>query len=277
MGNTKKTSSAFRLFENRRQYPRLRLSNLPVKVTGAGGNSLKATIHDISPDGAQIRYMISDGLNLFVDEKAQVQDIKTIKFIIEFTLAYKGEKINVKLQARPVYIRTVSQRVMAAGILFMDSDLTELKKVSDYLFYQLEMSYTNSGNWDIGGFKAEKKNKPENVQPAPREDTHNVKNTPSQEKNETTPEPERAAQETRDTTPEPGRAAQETKETTPEPERAAQETKKISPEQPANIDPGLLHAEIRRLASSQKILLETIRRLDDRILKIEQTLFKKPE
>ena len=146
----KENVSTYKLFENRRKYPRLRLNNLPVKVTGAGGRTLKATLHDISPDGAQIRYMISEGLNLFQDNKNQTKDIKSITCLLEFILTCRGEKIHIKLQARPVYIRTISQGVIATGILFMNDDLVELKKVSDYLFYQLERSYSdieNRGPW----------------------------------------------------------------------------------------------------------------------------------
>lgn len=234
MERTKKISSAFRLFENRRKYPRIRVNNLPVKVTGAGGKILKATFHDISPDGAQVRYLISEGMNLFVDEKARAEEIKSVRCTIEFVLAYRGENISVKLHARPVYLRTVSQRVISTGLLFVDNDLAELKKVSDFLFYRLELSYSNIENRGESDVIAKPPGETVNTLPAPQAEI-----------------PQAAG-------------------------AVLPEAKAAASGQP-KIDMEFLHTEIRRLASGQKILLENIRRLDDRMHKIEQTLFKPPE
>lgn len=242
MERSKRTTSAFRLFENRRKYPRVRVNNLPVKVTGAGGKILKATLHDISPDGAQIRYMISEGLNLFLSENARVEEIKSVKCVLEFVLAYRGEKVAIKLQARPVYIRTVSQRVMTAGLMFMDNDLPELKKVSDYLFHHLEQSYASIESGGEVNLQTGKISGPTSTAPPVLK--------------ESVPKP--AGSEPRQ--------EQETQGSPSPPEKP-----------PIPIDLDSLHNEVRRLASSQKILLETIRRLDDRMLKIEQFLTKKPE
>lgn len=242
MERTKKTTSAFRLFENRRKYPRIRVNNLPVKVTGAGGKILKATLHDISPDGAQIRYMISEGLNLFLSENARVEEIKSVKCTLEFVLGSREEKVSVKLTARPVYIRTVSQRVMTAGMMFTDNDLSELKKVSDYLFHQIEKSYSGME----GVIEAE----PQEGQNAKPTDS----DPPVLKEKESVPE---AANDER------GK------------ERESQPEQPVT--QPPKIDLESLHKEVRRLASNQKILLETIRRFDDRMLKIEEILTKKSE
>ena len=275
MERAKKSTSAFKLFENRRKYPRLKLSNQPVKVTGAGGKILKATLHDISPDGAQLRYLISEGLNLFVDDQTNVTEKKPVKCLLEFPLAFMGEKINVKLQAKPVYIRPISQRVMAAGVIFVENDLSELKKVSDFLFMQLELSYTRSGNWSGSENKPVAEQKPEVNPPGSAEATaveEVVKIEPAgevisgqaQDSKETVVE-----EEVRGNGAEPEVVKEDTEAPSPP-------TEEVRPESNST-NVVFLHAEIRRLASGMKMLLETTRRLDARIQKIEQFLSKKTE
>ena len=44
----------------------------------------------------------------------------------------------------PVYLRSISEDTLAVGMLFADDEMAENKKVSDFLFYQLELSF-----WDL--------------------------------------------------------------------------------------------------------------------------------
>ncbi len=49
-----KSRSQYESFEDRRKYPRL-IMNLPVKVKNQQGRYIEAKLHDISPDGLQLR------------------------------------------------------------------------------------------------------------------------------------------------------------------------------------------------------------------------------
>ena len=70
--------------------------------------------------------------------------MENIKLVINFELNYKGTSIPVSLNSHPVYLRTVDDVTMAAGMLFIENELSEIKKVSDFLFFQFETSFTDS-------------------------------------------------------------------------------------------------------------------------------------
>jgi hypothetical protein len=116
--------------------------NLPVTITGSGRNEFKGTIYDISPDSAQILYHVSDGINLFPEKETSIKDIKSLQCILHFDLAYGKTVYHVKLQAYPVYLRTVHKDTLAAGMVFSQDDPVENKKVSNFLQYQLEKSFS---------------------------------------------------------------------------------------------------------------------------------------
>lgn len=130
----------FETFENRRKFPRLK-TNLPVTITGSNGEIFNGILHDISPDGIQIRFAISDGSRLFPDRQTAIEDIKSLKCTLQFDLAYKQSVSHIRIDAYPVYLRPVSKTIFAAGMFFNDENLSENKKISDFLFYQLKESY----------------------------------------------------------------------------------------------------------------------------------------
>lgn len=132
----------FDAFDNRRKFPRLK-KNLPVTITGSNGEKFNGVLHDISPDGIQVRFAVSDGTRLFPDKQTTVEDAKALKCNLQFDLAYKESVSHISINAYPVYLRPVSKNILAAGMFFSDETLSENKKISDYLFYQLRDSYTD--------------------------------------------------------------------------------------------------------------------------------------
>jgi len=140
MARTQKTTPVHKSFESRRKFPRL-IMNIPAIVTGAGGKRFKATLYDLSPDGAQIRYLIKDGINLFPDKNTSVKDIKALQCILQFKLSYEDRILQIKINARPVYLRSISEDTLAAGILF-EEDQAENQVIKDFLLSQLEASFT---------------------------------------------------------------------------------------------------------------------------------------
>jgi len=139
-GNT--TESMYEIFEKRRNYPRLQL-NLPVIITGAGGNNFTGTIYDLSPDGVQLRYAIKDGLNLFPVINTRISDIKSLKCVLQFELVYDETSVQVVLETYPIYLRAENENTLSAGMYFSKINApAESKKVNDFLFHKLETSYS---------------------------------------------------------------------------------------------------------------------------------------
>ena len=132
----------FEAFDNRRKFPRLK-KTLPITISGSNGEKFNGIIHDISPDGIQVRFAVSDGSRLFPDKQKAVEDVKSLKCTLQFDLAYRQSVEHVRIDAYPVYLRPVSKNILAAGMFFSDEKLSENKKISDYLFYQLRDSYTD--------------------------------------------------------------------------------------------------------------------------------------
>ena len=132
----------FDAFDNRRKFPRLK-KNLPITITGSNGERFNGVLHDISPDGIQVRFAASDGSRLFPDKQTTNEDAKALKCNLQFDLAYKESVSHIRINAFPVYLRPVSKNILAAGMFFSDEALSENKKISDYLFYQLRDSYTD--------------------------------------------------------------------------------------------------------------------------------------
>lgn len=142
MAHDKETAPMYKVFEDRRNYPRLKMG-IPAKATGPGGQTIDVTLYDLSPESAQIRFPIAGGSDLFLNKTTPIEEIKSLLFSICFKLNYKNITSEIELNAHPVYLRTVDDKTMSSGILFIENKWEEMKKVSDYLFYQLESSFSD--------------------------------------------------------------------------------------------------------------------------------------
>lgn len=140
MENNQDKSSGYVSFENRRKFPRLKM-NLPIIITTVNNEKIKGTLYDISPDGAQIRYASKDGIKIFQHQKLPATDINACKCTLQFDLAYSESVTHVRISACPVYLRPVTNDILASGIFFSEDNLSENKKISDFLFYQLQVSF----------------------------------------------------------------------------------------------------------------------------------------
>jgi hypothetical protein len=154
MKTRQKNLTAIDAFEKRRKFPRLK-TNLPVMITGPGGNKFKGILNDISPDGTQVRFHKKNRFNVENDNKSPVEKIKSMKCVLLFDLTYSENIFQVRLAAYPVYMNHLDDQTIAAGMIFSEEDLAENKKVSDFLFYQLALSFTDTDSQT--GEKVEKK------------------------------------------------------------------------------------------------------------------------
>lgn len=117
--------------------------NLPVSVTGPGGKKFKGVIYDISPDGVQLRFAISEGEKLYPDGGTHEDDMQAMQSTLRFDLAYRKTVDHVVINAHPAYFRALDDDARATGMFFGEENLAENKKISDFLFYQLQLSYAD--------------------------------------------------------------------------------------------------------------------------------------
>ena len=144
MKTGQKNLTAGEVFENRRKFPRLRM-NLPVVIIGPDSSKIKGLLHDISPDGARVSLSSTTWINAVTEMESPVEKVKSMKCILLFDLAYDKNICHIRLGVYPVYLNRINDETTIAGMLFSEDDLTENKKVSEFLFYQLALSFIESG------------------------------------------------------------------------------------------------------------------------------------
>ena len=127
-------------FENRRKYPRLNMQ-LPVAVSGPNGMKLKGYICNLSPSGAQIRYTASKGAHVIEPVTAAADTTQPGPYTLKFDLGYVNAVSRVKITAHIAYTHPLKDNEHVCGMIFSEKKLPENKKISDFLFYQLQASF----------------------------------------------------------------------------------------------------------------------------------------
>ena len=117
--------------------------NLSVTVIAPDREKFRGVIHDISPDGVQMRYDDSASVKLLHGKDPTEQTLRSMKTTLHFDLAYSKTVAHVKIEAIPAYLRSIDDDTIACGMFFSEANLTENKKISDFLFHQLQMSYAD--------------------------------------------------------------------------------------------------------------------------------------
>lgn len=145
MEKSHNNSLRYELFDNRRKYPRLKMK-LPVTVTTPKQRIIKAFIHNLSPDGIQIIFNNDTGVGGLQEELSAVYTPESCKCTLRFDLAHVDVITHVNINAHPVYLKPVGEDGSACGMFFSEENLSENKKISDFLFYQLQVSFTELEN-----------------------------------------------------------------------------------------------------------------------------------
>ena len=139
MAESGKSRSFYKIFDSRREFPRL-VMNLPATITGVEGIPVAAIIHDLSPDGAQIRYRPADQKNLFSKKELESRETDQRDLLLNFRL--QGEKqSDISVVAVPVYVHTLSKSTVAAGVFFDEKEKGARQLIKDFLYLQLEMTF----------------------------------------------------------------------------------------------------------------------------------------
>lgn len=129
-------------FENRRRFPRLDM-NLSVTVIAPNREKFRGVIYDISPDGVQMRYDDSASAKLLHGKDPTEQTLRSMSTTLHFDLAFSKTVDHVKIEATPAYLRSIDDDTIACGMFFSEANLTENKKISDFIFHQLQVAYAD--------------------------------------------------------------------------------------------------------------------------------------
>jgi len=134
--------ATYESFENRRRFPRLDM-NLSVTVIAPNREKFRGVIYDISPDGVQMRYDDSASEKLLNDKDPTEQTLRSLRTTLHFDLAYSKTVAHVKIEATPAYLQSIDDDTIVCGMFFSEANLTENKKISDFIFHQLQVSYAD--------------------------------------------------------------------------------------------------------------------------------------
>lgn len=117
-------------FEEKRKYPRLKIS-LPIKVYYQGKDFIVACIHDISPDGMQVRCS---------EENAQVlKNEKIVSVIVNFCLPSSGKEIMVKSEICYLDLsKHNSVREAVCGLKFLQFTGDSKKQLGYFIYNEME-------------------------------------------------------------------------------------------------------------------------------------------
>ncbi len=136
-----------KIFDSRREYPRLQL-NIPLSLRRTDGVTIEAILHDLSPNGAQIRYT-GDRADLLPTLQISSKDLKSLKYLLSFHLANADNTTAINIEARPVYARRLKTGETAMGMLFDCGLKKEKDKIQKLLMLLGEPSSPEDSNPSI--------------------------------------------------------------------------------------------------------------------------------
>ena len=117
--------------------------NLSVTVIAPNREKFRGVIYDISPDGVQMRYDDSASAKLLHGKDPTEQTLRSMSTTLHFDLAFSKTVDHVKIEATPAYLRSIDDDTIACGMFFSEANLTENKKISDFIFHQLQVAYAD--------------------------------------------------------------------------------------------------------------------------------------
>lgn len=122
----------YNLFEEKRAYPRIKVNCLAELTGTEEDTSVNVIVHDISPDGVQIRCNRKTAKEIhpsgkFIEERnAPVVDMK-------FQLEIQGLMREIQTTCKLFYICILSQDVVAFGLKFIDYKNNSAKQIDQFI------------------------------------------------------------------------------------------------------------------------------------------------
>ncbi|GEM_PF-899033 len=127
----KKTINLYDMYEEKRDFPRVSVNAL-AKIHKKGEYDLNAILHDISPDGVQLRcnrktaHMIHPSGKFITDKTAP-------EVVLTFSLSVDGKDKNVIVQSKIYYFSIIEIDVVALGVKFKQFEKFTSRHVDDFI------------------------------------------------------------------------------------------------------------------------------------------------
>lgn len=127
----KKTINLYDLYEEKRDYPRV-IVNALVAIHKKGEYDLNAILHDISPDGVQIRCSRKTAHTIHPTGKC-ITNKTAPNVVLKFSLPVDGKEKEVIVQSKIYYFSIVEIDVVAFGLKFNQFEKFSGRHVDDYM------------------------------------------------------------------------------------------------------------------------------------------------
>jgi hypothetical protein len=133
------SDTQFEALDEKRKYPRLNL-HIPVKVQYAHGEFVEATLHDISPDGLQIRCDPSTAGIIYPSGRYILEDNQP-SVTVGFSLHKQGEKEEIIVKCSICYFALLTGgecKEVAFGLHFKQFKGNCLQQIKQFFISEME-------------------------------------------------------------------------------------------------------------------------------------------
>lgn len=131
MPNNKKTINLYDMYEEKRDYPRIRVNAL-TEIHKQDEYQLNAILYDISPDGVQLRCNRKTAHTIHPDGKF-ITEKTAPKVTLKFSLPIKGKEKEVTVQAKLYYFSIIEIDVVVFGAKFIQFEKFSSRHVDDFI------------------------------------------------------------------------------------------------------------------------------------------------
>jgi hypothetical protein len=127
----KKTINLYDMYEEKRDYPRVDVNTLAV-VHKKNEYDVNLILHDISPDGVQLRCNRKTAFKIHPSGKF-ITDKTAPEFVLKFALPIGGKEKDVIVQSKVYYFTIIATDVVAFGAKFKKFEKFTQRHVDDYI------------------------------------------------------------------------------------------------------------------------------------------------
>jgi len=132
------TQTVFRrIIDDRRRYPRLILRG-PGKVLLAGGKVVDVTVHDIAPDGLQIRCSRNKAILLYPEARSIPEGKVGAELQLVFTAPLRRGRLPVRIVGRLIFFALINPNLVALGLKYAAISLNSRKILNTLIKEALE-------------------------------------------------------------------------------------------------------------------------------------------
>ncbi len=127
----KKTVNLYNMYEEKREYPRIKVDTLAI-VHKQDEYDINVLLHDISPDGVQLRCSRKTAFKIHPSGKF-ITDKTAPEVVLKFALPIGGKEKEVIVQSKIYYFTIIATDVVAFGTKFKKFKKFTQRHVDDYI------------------------------------------------------------------------------------------------------------------------------------------------